>query len=167
MTSDYSISLRQLIKGQQHLGTPGHRVTPRHLPKTWFEGLLCLAPISTRHGNGLPSRKWVLGPQLMGWLGQFEGASSVLRIERAKALMLHSCLWLYPSNRQLWWELFFNMEKQSTHCPQEPLWPNNTQNSICNQGKLEITQPTYSEESWAHANSWAEPKLLFLKAIAV
>lgn len=26
---------------------------------------------------------------------------------------------------------------------------------------------TYSEESWAHANSWADPKLLFLKAIAV
>lgn len=117
MTSDYSISLRQLIKGQQHLGMPGHRITPGHLPKTWFEGLLCFAPISTRPCHGLPSRKWVLGSQLRGWLGQFEGASSVLTIERAKQLMLHSCLWLYPSHRQLCWELFFNTEKQSTHWP--------------------------------------------------
>lgn len=29
------------------------------------------------------------------------------------------------------------------------------------------TAKTYSEESWAHANSWADPKLLFLNAIAV
>lgn len=139
MTSDYSISLRQLIKGQQHLGMPGHRVTPGHLPKTWFEGLLCFAPISTRPCHGLPSRKWVLGSQLRGWLGQFEGASSVLTIERAKAAHAAQLPLTLPFPQAALLRAVLYTEKQSTH------WPSRTS----------LTQPhtehhLQSGQAWYH-----------------
>lgn len=104
----------------------------------------------------------------MGLLDQPEWASSMLTIEQAKAAQSAQLPLTFTFKQALQWELFLNLEQHSPHRTLviSLLELHTEQASVVRPAGYNTTK-TYSDESWAHANSWADPKLLFLNAIAV